>query len=94
MPKRSREEKLAAYSKGAKRGYRARKAFVKANGLEMKEPSPGEVKAQIGEVRGLAAGRSLGNEGPVYAEQTRLEHSKCNLDQNAQIVNRVMHLLS
>ena len=40
MPKRSREEKLAAYSKGAKRGYRARKRMLK-----MTEPQPGEAGA-------------------------------------------------
>jgi hypothetical protein len=82
MPKRSREEKLAAYSQGAKRGYRSRKAFVKANGLKMKEPSPGEAKAQNGELSGLAAGRSLGNEGPVYAELTQKEPTNHGLYTN------------
>jgi hypothetical protein len=95
MPKRSREEKLAAYSQGAKRGYRSRKAFVKANGLERKEPSTGGLKAldcQPGEADAL---RALGNAGSRDAAQiTRLDNRKCNLDQNAQTVNRVMHPLS
>jgi hypothetical protein len=96
MPKRSREEKLAAYSQGAKRGYRSRKAFVKANGLERKEPRPGKVEAPlIGDPGGIATGRALGKAGPGDAAQnTRLDNRKCNLDQNAQTVNRVMHLLS
>jgi hypothetical protein len=95
MPKRTREEKLAAYSKGAKRGYRSRKAFVAANGLKMKEPSPGEVKALNVDPGRIGTLRALGNAGSGDAAQnTRLDNSKCNLDQNAQIVNRVMHLLS
>jgi hypothetical protein len=95
MPKRSREEKLAAYSQGAKRGYRSRKAFVKANGLKGKEPSTGGLKAldcQPGEADAL---RALGNAGSRDAAQnTRLDNRKCNLDQNAQTVNRVFHPLS
>jgi hypothetical protein len=102
MPKRSREEKLAAYSKGAKRGYRSRKAFVAHLEVakcdikpEMKEPSTGGLKAldcQPGEADAL---RALGNAGSRDAAQiTRLDNRKCNLDQNAQTVNRVLHLLS
>jgi hypothetical protein len=100
MPKRSREEKLAAYSKGAKRGYRARKRFLAATAdklstVEMKEPSTGGLKAldcQPGEADAL---RALGNAGSRDAAQnTRLDNRKCNLDQNAQTVNRVLHLLS
>jgi hypothetical protein len=95
MRQRSREEKLAAYSQGAKRGYRSRKAFVKANGLERKEPSPGEVKALNVDPGRIVELRALGNAGSGDAAQnTRLDNRKCNLDQNAQTVNRVFHPLS
>jgi hypothetical protein len=96
MPKRSREEKLAAYSKGAKRGYRARKAFVAANGLEMKNPPPGKVEGSIGHSGGVSAGRALGNAGPGYAAPNASEKENertCKLKQNAQVVNRVIHPL-
>jgi hypothetical protein len=77
MPKRSRKEKLAAYSQGAKRGYRSRKAFVKANGLERKEPSTGGLKAldcQPGEADGL---RALGNAGSRDAAQDLQDANLC-----------------
>jgi hypothetical protein len=97
MPKRSREEKLAAYSKGAKRGYRSRKAFVKANGLEMKEaPTGGTVEPQIGDPLGRAAVlRALGNAGSRDAAPNEQDvTSKCNLANYEQMVNRVLHPLS
>jgi hypothetical protein len=76
MPKRSREEKLAAYSKGAKRGYRARKAFVKTNGLEMKEPSTGGLRALDCQPGEADKGRALGKAGPGDAAQiTKEQHS-------------------
>jgi hypothetical protein len=78
MPKRSREEKLAAYSKGAKRGYRARKAFVKANGLETKEASPGEVKPQIVDPGRIVELRALGNAGSMDAAQDLQDANLCN----------------
>jgi hypothetical protein len=88
MPKRSREEKLAAYSKGAKRGYRARKAFVKTNGLEMKTAPPGEVEPSlIGDLRGIAAGRALGNAGPMEAiqiQELRNHEAYTNADESQQ----------
>jgi hypothetical protein len=95
MPKRSREEKLAAYSKGAKRGYRARKAFVKANGLEMKTAQPGEAEPFNDDPGGIVASRALGNAGLGDAAQNEQDvTSKCNLANHQQIVNRVMHPLS
>lgn len=75
MRQRSREEKLAAYSKASKRGYRARQKFL---AHQMKEPSPGEVKAQIGDLRGIAAGRALGNAGPGDAAQDLRDANICN----------------
>jgi hypothetical protein len=93
MRQRSREAKLAAYSKGAKRGYRARRKFL---AHQMKEPQPGEVEAPLNDDPGrIVASRALGNAGLGDAAQnTRLDNRKCNLDQNAQTVNRVMHPLS
>jgi hypothetical protein len=79
MPKRSREEKLAAYSKGAKRGYRSRKAFVAANGLKMKEPQPGEVEALNDDPGGIVASRALGNAGLGDAAQRDVrDANQCN----------------
>jgi hypothetical protein len=79
MPKRSREEKLAAYSQGAKRGYRARKRMQATREVfaqvEMKEPSTGGLKAldcQPGEADGL---RALGNAGSRDAAQLKEQHS-------------------
>jgi hypothetical protein len=73
MPKRSREEKLAAYSKGAKRGYRSRKAFVKANGLKMKTAQPGEAEPFNDDPGGIVASRALGNAGLGDAAQLEKE---------------------
>jgi hypothetical protein len=73
MPKRSREEKLAAYSQASKRGYRSRKAFVNANGLKRKEPQTGGFEAldcQPGEADAL---RALGNAGSRDAAQLKKE---------------------
>jgi hypothetical protein len=95
MRQRSREEKLAAYSKGAKRGYRSRKAFVKANGLEMKTAQPGEAEPFNDDPGGIVASRALGNAGLGDAAQNEQDvTSKCNLANHQQIVNRVMHPLS
>jgi hypothetical protein len=73
MRQRSREEKLAAYSKGAKRGYRSRKAFVKANGLEMKTAQPGEAEPFNDDPGGIVASRALGNAGLGDAAQLEKE---------------------
>ena len=78
MPKRSREERLAAYSNGAKRGYRARKRFVAVNGVEMKEPQPGKAEAQIGDPGGIATLRALGKAGSGDAEQDLQDVKQCN----------------
>jgi hypothetical protein len=79
MPKRSREEKLAAYSKGAKRGYRARKAFVAVNGLEMKRAPTGEVEAPNVDPGRIVELRALGNAGSGdAAPNTLLENKPCN----------------
>lgn len=84
MPKRSREEKLAAYSAGAKRGYRARKRMLK-----MKEPQLGEAEAQgFGIVDRALAGAGSENAGTDQRQCT------ANLDEIAPAVNRVFHLLS
>jgi hypothetical protein len=69
MPKRSREEKLAAYSKGAKRGYRSRKRFVAMNGVEMKNPRSEGIEGSIGDPGGIASVRGLGKPGTVDAAQ-------------------------
>jgi hypothetical protein len=80
MPKRTREEKLAAYSKGAKRGYRARKRFVAMNGVEMKSPQPGRVEGlTIGNPGGIAAGRAVGTAGPNDAIQLTKEQDNYGL---------------
>jgi hypothetical protein len=84
MPKRTREEKLAAYSKGAKRGYRARKRFVAATVKqsltvpEMKEPQPGKAEAQIGDPGGIATLRALGKAGSGDAAQDLQDVKQCN----------------
>jgi hypothetical protein len=91
MPKRSREEKLAAYSKGAKRGYRARKAFVAANGLKMKEPSPGEVKALNVDPGRIGTLRALGNAGSGDAVQLTKEpdnHGLYTFENESQSLHR------
>jgi hypothetical protein len=76
MRQRSREEKLAAYSQASKRGYQARKTFVKANGLKRKEPQTGGFEAldcQPGEADAL---RALGNAGSINAAQhTKEQHN-------------------
>jgi hypothetical protein len=77
MPKRSREEKLAAYSQGAKRGYRSRKAFVKANGLERKEPSTGGLKALNCQPGEADRGRAVGTAGPGDAAQDLQDANLC-----------------
>lgn len=87
MPKRSREEKLAAYSAGAKRGYRARKRMLAARGAEMKEAPTGGGGASIfWDVRSTV--EAVGAENAGHSEST------CKLNQNAQAVNRVLHLFS
>jgi hypothetical protein len=98
MPQRSREEKLAAYSKGAKRGYRSRKrmqAYRNSDGPEMKTAQPGEVEPLNDDPGGIVASRALGNAGLGDAAQNEQDvTSKCNLANHQQIVNRVMHPLS
>jgi hypothetical protein len=93
MRQRSREEKLAAYSKASKRGYRARRKFL---AHQMKEPQPGEVEAPLNDDPGrIVTSRALGNAGLGDAAQTGTKvTSKCNLANYQQMVNRVMHPLS
>jgi hypothetical protein len=81
---RSREDKLKAYSSGAKRGAAARKRMLK-----MKEPGLGESQARY---LGMFD-RALAGAG---SENARTDQSQCtaNLNETAPAVNRVFHLLS
>jgi hypothetical protein len=74
MPKRSREDKLASYSNGAKRGYRARKRFCAVNGVgKMKEDRLGVVDPLNCQPGVADRGRALGNAGPMDAIQLSQE---------------------
>lgn len=81
---RSREEKLAAYSRASKRGARNRKRM-----LEMKEPGLGESQAPDLGMFDRAPARA-GSENAKQKER----QCTANLEQSAHSVNRLIHLLS